>query len=195
MRTRYKRTRHFIHPSSQLKYIALSILPAIIIGIFCTIVLVKSNELFVGIDEEIIFAELSQMRETVRALEKETYAANMTGKLRTMKDQLRSLESTLRMTYSDEPGEQDETLSVAFVGLLCVLACTGLISLFHSHRVAGPILRMKKCMDMLCEGKKIPPIRVRKHDEFKEVAESLNNLRNVLNNLGSERLESSLRLT
>ena len=45
-------------------------------------------------DEEIIFAELSNIRKTVRALEKETYSADMAEKLRTIKDEFRSLENT-----------------------------------------------------------------------------------------------------
>ena len=53
-----------------------------------------------------------------------------------------------------------------------------------SHRIAGPLYRIRTCVDMLAEGKNMAPIRLRKRDEFKELAASLENLRSALKDKG-----------
>jgi spore maturation protein SpmB len=45
MGKKYKRTKYFIHPSSQGAYIALSILPALIMSLYFTYFLISSGEL------------------------------------------------------------------------------------------------------------------------------------------------------
>ena len=52
------------------------------------------------------------------------------------------------------------------------------LSLLYSHRTAGPLYRIKKCVDSFVEKKDTGPIKLRKHDEFKDLAASLEKLRN-----------------
>jgi hypothetical protein len=53
---------------------------------------------------------------------------------------------------------------------------------------------MKRSLDLLSEGKKIPPARLRRHDEFKELAESLERLRITLKNRGLLKSEDETNL-
>ena len=49
-----------------------------------------------------------------------------------------------------------------------------IISIYFSHRMAGPMYRIKTALKMKLEGKKAAPIILRKGDLFVEVAELLN---------------------
>ncbi|MBY0470525.1 hypothetical protein K2X30_05100 [bacterium] len=56
------------------------------------------------------------------------------------------------------------------------LLCTFLISLFLSHRIAGPIYKLSKFMDMAKEGQLGQKLSFRKHDHFPEVAVTFNEM-------------------
>ena len=55
-----------------------------------------------------------------------------------------------------------------------VISC--LAGLFYSHRIAGPIYRFKNTIDEVLEGKSPGIIVLRRHDELKDLATSLNKL-------------------
>lgn len=58
------------------------------------------------------------------------------------------------------------------VGLvMCISA-----GIFYSHRLAGPICRIRRTLQEAHEGKTVDPIVLRKNDEFKELAEDLNRI-------------------
>ena len=44
MAVKNRRRRYFVHPSCQLRYIAFSILPALIVSLFCTSLLLYTGE-------------------------------------------------------------------------------------------------------------------------------------------------------
>lgn len=60
----------------------------------------------------------------------------------------------------------------AVVGFL--ISC--LAGLLYSHRIAGPVYRIKNTIDEVLEGKSPAVIVLRKHDELKDLAMSLNRL-------------------
>ena len=57
--------------------------------------------------------------------------------------------------------------------ILCVIVP---YSLVYSHKVAGPVYRFQKSLDMILEGQLDFMIRLRKKDEFKNIAEKMNSL-------------------
>ncbi len=69
-------------------------------------------------------------------------------------------------------------------GLFFILLFVGAISLLYSHRIAGPIIRLKNYIALFSEGKDVPNIQIRHYDEFKELADSLEKLRNNLKSKG-----------
>jgi nitrogen fixation/metabolism regulation signal transduction histidine kinase len=56
---------------------------------------------------------------------------------------------------------------------LCV---TFLISIFMSHRIAGPLYKLKTFFKMNGKGKLSPDLRFRKSDHFQDVAEDYNHM-------------------
>ncbi|MBL7170938.1 MAG: hypothetical protein ISS46_02990 [Candidatus Omnitrophica bacterium] len=78
-----------------------------------------------------------------------------------------------------------EAMSCIFPLLLIIIAIAFLFSaleLFVTHKIAGPIFRLKKFMKMVETGAYNPELIFRKKDELKDIARSFNNmLSSVLN--------------
>jgi signal transduction histidine kinase len=184
MERKYKRRKYFIHPSSQGTYIALSIFPALIMSFFCTYFLAINGELVLRAAEEKPLVPFYSIRETIITLEKEGYTKDTATKVKKLKYELNALKNILETTYLDTLTQWNKNKRIIFVVVFCVLLFVGLVSLLYSHRIAGPLYNVRRCIDMLYEGKDIPPIRLRKHDEYKELAESLDKLRGKLKDRG-----------
>ncbi|MFH1674981.1 MAG: hypothetical protein ABIF87_16375 [Pseudomonadota bacterium] len=184
MGKRYKRKRYFIHPSSQGRYIALSILPALIMSLFCTYFLINSGEIVLKAAKQKPLVPFHSIRQTIVTLEKEGYTKDTATKVAKLKTELNSLRNILETIYLDTLTQWDRTKKIIFIVLFSVLLLVGLLALSYSHRTAGPLVRIKKGIEMLSEGRDMPPVRLRKNDQFKELAESLNELRSHLKDRG-----------
>jgi nitrogen fixation/metabolism regulation signal transduction histidine kinase len=64
---------------------------------------------------------------------------------------------------------------------LAVMSVMFLVSIFLSHRIAGPIYKLSKSMELARDGKLEGPIYFRKNDHFKEVADLFNSMMARLN--------------
>ena len=184
MGKKYKRTKYFIHPSSQGAYIALSILPALVMSLYCTYFLISSGELVLKAAKEKPLVPFYSIRHIIVTLEEEGCTKDTAAKVRKLKNELDSMRGILETTYLDTLGQWNENKRVIYVGLFFVLLFVGLLSLLYSHRIAGPLFRIRSSIDMLAERKDIPPIRLRENDQFKDVAESLDKLRSHLKDAG-----------
>jgi sensor c-di-GMP phosphodiesterase-like protein len=179
------RRRYFIHSSSQLKYIAMSVLPAFLISLFCTFFVVKSGEYIIEREKYKLFVELSSFHQTVSKLEQSRqYTPEVREKIQGLQAELRSIEDILRITYTDTIREWEKTKVIIFIFLPIVLLFVGFIALIYSHRVAGPLFRLKRSLEMLSEGKDVPAFRFRTYDEFKELAISFERLQKSLREKG-----------
>ena len=184
MGKKYKRRRYFIHPSSQGTYIALSVLPALVMSLYCTYFLMSSGELVLKAAKEKPLVPFHSIRHVIVTLEKEGCTKDTEAKVTRLKNELNSMRNILEMTYLDTLGKWNENKRVIYVALFFVLFFVGLLSLLYSHRIAGPVYRIRSSIDMLVEGKDIAPIRLRENDQFKDVAESLDRLRSRLKDAG-----------
>jgi len=54
------------------------------------------------------------------------------------------------------------------------------LTLFTSHKIAGPLYRIKKEIELLKEGNLSPNFKIRKTDQLRELANSLSDLADVL---------------
>ena len=181
---KYKRRQYFIHPSSQIKYMALSVLPTLIMSLFCIFFLLNSGELILRAAKEKPAVPFYSIRQIIHTLEKQGYTENNLAEIASLKRELHTLKNILEASYVDTLQQWKRTKRVMYAALLCVLMGVWFLSLLYSHRIAGPLFRMRMYMDMLSEGKDVPPIQFRKHDEFKELAESLDKLKNNLKSRG-----------
>ena len=180
------RRKYFIHSSSQLKYIAMSVLPAFIMSIFCTFFVLKSGQYIIEREKYKLFIQISSFNQTIKNLEKDQqYTPEVKEKIKKLQVELRSIEDILKITYLDTIKEWEKTKLTIFIVLPLVLAILGFIALIYSHRVAGPLFRLRKSLDTLAEGKDVPSFKFRAYDEFKELAVSFERLRKSLKDKGA----------
>ncbi len=175
---------YLVYPSLQLKYIAMGVLPAFLMGIFCTYFLFKTGELMFQAEKDKMLIEISSLSNTTQGLIEQKYPPEIVEKIKKLKNELMSLQNILRVTYYDTFKEWDALRVLMLIGLFSILIIVGLICLISSHRIAGPLIRMKKYVDMFCEGKNTPGIHLRRYDEFKDLAGSLEKLRQGLESKG-----------
>jgi len=183
MSKKYKRRHYFIHPSSQLRYIAFSVIPTLVMTLYCGYYMDMTGDVILRLENDRIFAKLSVIQKALPRLEKAA-TKDTADDVKTLKNILGSFENSVLLGYHESHRAWDQAKVFVFSGLFCVLLGTAILALLCSHRIAGPLYRLRVCINMLSEGKDLPPIRLRKHDEFKELAESLDKLRVNLKNKG-----------
>jgi len=71
-------------------------------------------------------------------------------------------------------------LTVMFVALLSINICLGLYLVFFTHRLVGPLVRVKHAFDAIRKGDYSVRINLRKHDYLKDVADSFNQMADSL---------------
>ena len=184
MKKKYKRRKYFIHPLSQGTYIAFSIIPALLTSLFCTFFLIHSGELVLMKTKEKPLVPFYSIRQTILTLEKEGYTKETAPKVSKLKDELATLKNTLETSYSETLTQWNRIVQEIFLILFLFLVLVGSIALLYSHRIAGPLFRINKCINILSEGKDTGPISLRKRDHFKELAASLEKLRMNLKDKG-----------
>lgn len=176
MSKKYKRRHYFIHPSSQLRYIAFSVIPALVMTLYCGYYMNMTGDVILRLENDRVFAKLSAIRKTLPHLEK-AVTKDTADDVKKLKNILGSFEDTILLGYQESHRKWNRAKVFVFLGLICLLLGTAILALLCSHRIAGPLYRIRLYINMLSEGKDLPPIKLRQHDEFKEVAESLDKLR------------------
>ena len=63
-----------------------------------------------------------------------------------------------------------------FVRSLLLIFAIAIISVFISHRIAGPIYKFERILEAMAAGQKVREITLRKHDEFYRLAQAINEL-------------------
>lgn len=172
-----KRRKYFINPSVQLKYIVMSVAPALLMSIFCIHFLINAGQEQLKIYKQRISV-------TFDALQKDT---NRMGTTKTPEQRIEDIKSIIRyltVIQNDLEARDQEiinnwkvTQSSIILVLLLALFGVGAAALIFSHRIVGPIFRIKRYIDMLADGQDIPVVKIRKNDEFQDVAQSLERLR------------------
>ncbi len=82
-----------------------------------------------------------------------------------------------------------ELLLIPLIILTIIFSITGV---FYSHKIAGPLFRVKRICDELARGNLNQIVKFRKGDEFHDVADALNKVINGLKTLIKEDYTLSL---
>jgi len=68
-----------------------------------------------------------------------------------------------------------DVVIISLIGSVLLSALVGtIVGLFITHRIVGPIYRLKSVLRQLKEGKTVEEIKLRKSDEFHDLAEEFN---------------------
>jgi hypothetical protein len=178
------RKRYFVNFSIQFKYIMMSVLPVLLMSLFCIYFIIQSGELLVEKQKSKIVEEFSSIDNTIKQIRTVNLPKDVNNQLEVFSKKLSILQEELNIQYYNLVEEWAKTrmklMAVLFLGMLFV----GIISLIYSHRIAGPIYRIKKSIEALQEGKEIGCIKLRPADEFHDLADALEKLRVILKDRG-----------
>ncbi len=187
----FKRRKYFVHRSVQGAYIAFSIIPVILASVFCTYALIRGGEVVLRAAKEKPLVPIYAIRQTILTLEKDGYNQEAADKVANLKRELATLKESMENTYYETLNQWEGIRRQTFLVLFFCVVLVGLLALLHSHRIAGPLFRIGKCINMLSEGKDPGPIRLRKRDQYKDLAKSLEELRRALVRKGVVEQETS----
>lgn len=82
---------------------------------------------------------------------------------------------------------------VLLIRILIFSPFVAAVAIVLSHRIAGPIYRMKKTLDEVVEGNYSLRLRLRRTDELKDVAESMNKVIEILENKSKEEIKKEAK--
>ncbi|MCP4546265.1 MAG: methyl-accepting chemotaxis protein [bacterium] len=181
---RIRRKKFFIHASTQGKYIAFSTLPALLMGLFCIGFIYSSGEQVLLAAKERPMVPIYKIQQTIASLEKSAGTEETDASVEHLNQDLSALTAMLEAGYEETLLKWNSTKALIFTILACGLFLTGVLALFNSHRIAGPMVRIGNSIDLLAEGREIPPVKLRKHDEYKDLAASLDRLRIRMHDAG-----------
>jgi nitrogen fixation/metabolism regulation signal transduction histidine kinase len=80
-------------------------------------------------------------------------------------------------TMGEDPKKMSQTdiiLPALAISEAVMIVVTALFALFYSHRIAGPVYRLKKAMEEVSQGNMDIQVKIRKNDEFHDLAENFN---------------------
>ena len=170
----YKRKKFIIHHLIQIRYILMSVLPALVISIFCVFFLVKSGENMI-LQSKLSLNKINENTQMLNELEGQEQSEKGLKKILVLKSELLSFQRSMQKTYLSDFTEWKNICIQIFIGLFFVLFLVMILAIIYSHRIAGPIYRVKRYLDMMAESNNLPPpISFREYDEFKEIADSVN---------------------
>ncbi len=172
-----RRRNYLINKSNQLTYVAFSVLPALVMTIFCVYFIFDNGELILKDSREKPMVPIYELQQSVGSLETDGCSPELVAEVQSIKSELVSLTKSLESGYEETIYRWNLTKRVLYLVMTSVLLCVGLWALIYSHRIAGPLYRIQKNIDEMARGEDIPPISLRKNDEFKDLAASLEKLR------------------
>ena len=170
----YKRKKFIIHYSIQIRYILMSVLPALVVSVFCIFFLVKSGEKNIQRSASAL-NQINEYSQMLNKLEGQEQSRKVLEKILFLKVELLSFQRNMQNAYLSDLVEWENTSIQIFTAILFVLFLVMILAIIYSHRITGPIYRVKRYLDMMAQSNDLPPpISFREHDEFKEIADSIN---------------------
>lgn len=168
MAERYQRKKFFINKRLQIRYMISMLIPMLVLILFIGLVMYYSQNKFITATTKEIGRELKDVViNNNMYIEDETTRDKKT--IEELKDRFDRYK-TGEVTFSSSGA----VYKILFLGLLVVIIELGFLTIFISHKVAGPIYRLAKFAEGLREGDLTTRIYLRKGDELVEVASDFN---------------------
>jgi len=178
------RKKYFVHFSVQFKYIMMSVLPILLMSLFCIYFIIQSGEMLVEKQKSKIVEEFSSIDNTIKQMQAVNLPKNVNNQLEVFSKKLSILQEELNIQCYNFVEEWAETRMKLIAALFLGVFFVGMISLIYSHRIAGPVYRLKMAIEALQDGKDVGCIKVRPADEFQDLANALEKLRVILKSRG-----------
>ena len=184
MSKKFRRRKYIVNFSLQFKYVVWSLLPALVMSVFCIYFVIASGQLVLDKEKTKIFSEFAAINTTIQREQTQNLPQEAQDRMEITKRRLESFKDILGIQYYHLAEEWANTKIELFSVLLVILGCFGVISLLYSHRIAGPIVRFERAIDLIQQGKDSGRIKIRKADELQELCTALENLRLIMKQKG-----------
>ena len=169
MADKFKRRKFFINKRLQIRYMVSLLIPMLILVVFIGIVMYYSQRNF--------------LRATSREMSQELKDIIVTNTMYVADEPERNAKIVVDIKknltkYTEGDGDVSKLLQTAykilFLGLFVVIIELAFLTIFISHKVAGPIYRLVKFSEDIRAGNFKSRIFLRKGDELAEVASDFN---------------------
>jgi nitrogen fixation/metabolism regulation signal transduction histidine kinase len=173
----FQRKQYFINKRLQIKYMISLVVPLLLIMLFMGGIMFYSSRTYLDALAQSINRDLSAAISTAQSNHPEDVAAGTAEALHQVQ---RKLETYRQEKITVSQDMLRSTYTILGVGLLIVLAEIAFITIFISHKLAGPVYRLEKFAQNLSRGQLQDRIHLRDGDELKDVAASFNSMGDII---------------
>lgn len=166
----FVRKHFFIDRKMQGRYMLSLLIPMLILLVFFLITLYYASQSIVGNTTRIIKEEVENKITTQLQDEESPPAEAYQALLADIKNYVRDFSSDAKYRRA----VLTSLLWIFGIGIFIIVAQIALLTIFFSHKLAGPIYRLEKACHSIIEGNYAEKIFLRKGDEMQNLAQLLN---------------------
>ena len=183
---KFKRKHFFINRRLQIRYMISLLIPMLILIVFIGLVMYYSQYRFLQATTREMGKDLKEILRTNQMYieDESTRNAKSVGEIRNRLNQYLVGDSAFSASLLKT------AYRILFIGLMVVVIELAFLTIFISHKVAGPVYRFMKFSEDLQEGRFAAKIYLRQGDELMELASALNRAGDVV----CENFREALRL-
>ena len=168
--------------SVQLRYLGMSILPALVVGIFSLFLLLSGGQFLIFKAKGEASTQLSSLDNQIQLLAGRHMAEKTVSvdKLNELRKDILGSRLIINKTHQEIISEWQNMTLLMLAGMLAILLCVTVLSVLYSHRITGPLVRIRRIIEMMADKQPVPVVKLRKYDEFQDLAAALNRLSSTL---------------
>ena len=166
----FVRKHFFIDRKMQGRYMLTLLIPMLILLVFFLITLYYASQSIVGTTTRIIKEEVENKTTTAFQDEESPPVEAYQALLLDIKNYIRDFSSDVKYRRA----VLASLLWIFGIGIFIIVAQIALLTVFFSHKLAGPIYRLEKACQSIIDGNYAEKIFLRKGDEMQNLAHLLN---------------------
>jgi len=111
----FRRRHYFIHPSSQVKYIEMAVIPALVLSFICSFFLITSGDIFLMKEKAHLFGEIASLNEVLHHVSASESAGNTEATAALLEQRIALLQNNLELEYFATEQQWVKTKMLLFV--------------------------------------------------------------------------------
>jgi hypothetical protein len=168
----FVRKHFFIDRKMQGRYMLSLLMPMLILLVFFLITLYSVSQSFTGTTTRIIKEEVEKRIATQFQDETNPPVGSYQVLLKNVQNYIRDFSSDVKYRKA----VLASLLWIFGIGIFIIVAQIALLTIFFSHKLAGPVFRFEKVCHSLIEGNYTEKIFLRRGDEMQNLAHLLNDV-------------------
>jgi methyl-accepting chemotaxis protein len=173
----FVRKHFFIDRKMQGRYMLTLLVPMLILLVFFLITLYSASQSIVGTTTRIIKEEMENRIATQFQDEANPPVESYQALLKNIQNYIRDFSSDVKYRRA----VLASLLWIFGIGIFIIVAQIALLTIFFSHKLAGPIYRLEKVSQSIIDGNYTEKIFLRKGDEMQNLARLFNDVIRLTN--------------